>query len=360
MPKKKPTSLADALFPTEEQEDYNESILSIRPEQRRLHTDTYDFTVLTLIDQFLSGRIYVPPYQRRYIWTTGQASRLIESLIIQCPIPVIYLAQDKAEGLAVIDGNQRINALVKYFDNQFALSGLTAYPELDQSFHRDLDERIKRHIGHRTIRCIVILKETHPQVKFDVFERLNSGSVKLAPQELRHGLYFGSLIKRVEKIAKNKKFLSIIKIKGDKRMKAEELVVRFLAFSEMYASYEKPLGAFLNKFADKYKDSDEHTLDRMDKSFSQAVDVMNDMYGDKAFQIWNEGKRISSFNSALFDAEMHLANLIAIGLRASVKGAFKKTMDLVFNDEKFRNSISYATSDQSSVADRMRIIEGLS
>src|SRR6476620_1619484 len=91
-------ALADLLFPAvEEQQAFAEGILSIPPEQRKLHTETYDFTVDTMVEKIDDGSIFVPDFQRRYVWSEGQASRLIESLIIQCPIPVIYLNQEADE-----------------------------------------------------------------------------------------------------------------------------------------------------------------------------------------------------------------------------------------------------------------------
>lgn len=126
--------LADILFPeAKEQQDFADGILSIPPEQRKLHTETYDFTVDTIVEKLIDDSIFIPHFQRRYVWTEPQASRLIESLIIQCPIPVIYLNQENDESLSVIDGNQRLTSIRKYMENQFPLKGLTAYPELEQS-----------------------------------------------------------------------------------------------------------------------------------------------------------------------------------------------------------------------------------
>jgi hypothetical protein len=203
MAKSKETSLADKLFPITE-EPHGDSILSIPPEQRRLHTETYDYSIATIHD-YLSGskNMFIPEFQRRYVWTKVQASRLIESLIIQCPIPVIYLSQERDERLSVIDGNQRLQSIRKFINNEYELSGLTAYPELDGLRFDELDTRFQRHILNRTLRCIVIMKDTHPQVKFDVFERLNTGAVELSAQELRHGLYHGQFVKWVGITAKD-------------------------------------------------------------------------------------------------------------------------------------------------------------
>ena len=246
-------------------------MFSIPPEQRKLHTETYDFTVETIVEKLSDGSIFIPKFQRRYVWSEAQASRLIESLIIQCPIPVIYLNQELDEKLSVIDGNQRLTTMRKYFSNEFSLKGLTAYPELDGNRFFELDPRFQRHIQNRTLRCIVILKDTHPQVKFDVFERLNSGATKLTPQELRHGLYFGDLMSLATKAVKDSSFLSALEIKNDKRMKAEELVLRFWALSENHENYKKPLATFINDFSDQNRRITEKRKNRIVEKFHRYL-----------------------------------------------------------------------------------------
>lgn len=261
MPKTKDTSLADKLFPINE-EPYGDSILSIPPEQRRLHTETYDFSISTIHERLtLSKSIFIPEFQRRYVWTKAQASRLIESLIIQCPIPVIYLSQERDERLSVIDGNQRLQSIRKFLNNEFELTGLTAYPELDGLRFDELDPRFQRHIHNRTLRCITIMKDTHPQVKFDGFERLNTGAVELSAQELRHGLYHGRFVEWVGQTAKNQQWRGLVRAGNNKRMKAEEFLVRFLAFHTDLENYEKPLANFLNTFTELNREAPEGTLD---------------------------------------------------------------------------------------------------
>ena len=159
---KSSSSLADLLFPgTKDQQDFADGILSIPPEQRKLHTETYDFAVDTIVERIEAGTIFIPDFQRRYVWNDAQASRLVESLIIQCPVPVIYLNQEPDENLSVIDGNQRLTSIRRFIRNEFALKGLTAYPELEGNRYHELDPRFQRHIFNRTLRCIVILKDTH-------------------------------------------------------------------------------------------------------------------------------------------------------------------------------------------------------
>jgi len=109
--KTKSNSLADILFPEAmEQQDFADGVLSIPPEQRKLHTETYDFTVETMTEKLNNDSVFIPEYQRRYVWTEPQASRLIESLIIQCPIPVIYLNQEPDYTSSTIRALQRCSA----------------------------------------------------------------------------------------------------------------------------------------------------------------------------------------------------------------------------------------------------------
>ena len=355
--------LADILFPnTEGQDDFAESILNIPPEQRKLHTETYDFAVQTIFEKLKDNSIHIPEFQRRYVWSDSQASRLIESLIIQCPIPVVYLNQEKDERMSVIDGNQRLTSINRYLNNEFPLKGLTAYPELENNRFFELDGRFQRHILNRTLRCIVILKDTHPQVKFDVFERLNSGSVKLNPQELRHGLYYGAAIELATRIVKNTSFLDVLDIKIDKRMKAEELVMRFIALSSDLANYKKPLAGFINSFVDAHRSMSTEEQDRLELLFTETLNKAKELFGNLAFKIFSPTKVVESkFNSALYDAQM-----VAIAQLQAVKHKFSisqneaiKRLTTLFSEEPFVRSISVATSDEQQVRFRVQKITSI-
>ncbi|MGF6663311.1 putative nucleic acid-binding protein [Paraburkholderia atlantica] len=356
--------LADILFPeAREQQDFADGILSVPPEQRKLHTETYDFTVETIVEKLNDESIFIPHFQRRYVWTEPQASRLIESLIIQCPIPVIYLNQENDERLSVIDGNQRLTTIRRFVENQFALKGLTAYPELEGSRFFELDPRFQRHILNRTLRCIVILKDTHPQVKFDVFERLNTGATKLTPQELRHGLYFGDLMSLATAVAKESEFLSLLEIKNDKRMKAEELVLRFWALNSDFDKYRKPLASFINAFSEANRRLTPEQQGEFRKSFKETLEAVKSLLGDMTFRIFDRAFNVeSSFNSALYDALMvGVAQNLASGKLSLMptKKAQLLLASLIENDEQFRRAISIATSDESQVRYRVNAIRKL-
>lgn len=349
-------SLADKLFPIVEEQDEVE-LKNVPPEQRRLHTETADLTVSSLHQYVTSGKIEIPEFQRGYVWTRTQASRLIESLIIQCPIPVVYFSQSSDNKLIVIDGNQRLLTIKLFLNDAFELQGLTTYPELNGQSWTSLDPRFRDHINNRTIRCITILKDTHPQIKFDVFERLNTGSVKLNAQELRHGLNHGLLMARIDELVKRDNWKKVTGFRGDKRMKGAELILRYFAFRYDRSAYEKPLSSFLDQFSSSYRGISKATLDTWSGEFSVTLSRVSFAFGDLAFRIYDESLHaVGAFNSALYDAQM-----IAFAETKSSKildqtydaQALRKAAYQLFLDEKFFASIRQATSDEQAVKTRI-------
>lgn len=357
-PPKDQEALADLLFPIED--DFEEAILSIPPEKRVLRTEQYDFSVATLITMMDKHEIAIPEFQRRYVWSDRQASRLIESLIIQCPVPVIYLNQEKDETFSVIDGNQRLNSLKKFIDDTYALVGLTSYPELTGLTFSQLDKRFQRHINNRVLRCTVILKETHPQVKFDVFERLNSGAVALTRQELRHGLFYGTLLKTAASIAKEIKLEKHLGSRIDKRMKAEELVIRYWALSEGLGAYEKPLATFISNFAETNRNPDDAAIAELKRDILITHERALELFGPHTFTYAKAGK--FRFNAAVFDAQMVACSKLTqpkfLVLKAKANEVQEGYITLQENEE-FARSVTLATSDKASLQGRIHKVSTL-
>lgn len=353
-------ALADVLFPQEPEEELEEAILSIPPERRVLRTDQYDFSVSTLLAMLEKGEVKIPKFQRRYVWSDRQASRLVESLIIQCPIPVIYLNQERDETFSVIDGNQRLSSLDRFLKDEFALSGLTSYPELGGLKFSQLDKRFQRHISNRVLRCTAILKDTHPQVKFDVFERLNSGAVALTRQELRHGLYYGPLLKKASEIAGELQLEKHLGMRKDKRMKAEELVLRFWALSEGLGAYEKPLATFLSTFAEDNRSIEDGQLDALEQRIRAAHKRVLNIFGSHAFSFSRDGR--TKFNAAVFDAQMLACDRVSpsryealVGARGVVRTAYAE----LENDTAYAKSVTLATSDKAALQGRVQKVVAL-
>ena len=220
--------------------------LDLAAGERKLVTQPYDYSVDQLTSHVEKGKILLidVPYQREYVWDDAKASRLVESLLLNVPIPVCYFAENEDASWEVIDGLQRLHSIVRFLKNSFPLRGLSVLTELNGRTFADLPSRDQRRIESRTVRFVLITEESHPDIKFDVFERLNTGAVKLTPQELRNCIYRGAFNDGLREIVNDVSFRGALGRAKDPRMRDEEMVLRFLALYSDLPGYKPPLTQF--------------------------------------------------------------------------------------------------------------------
>jgi Protein of unknown function DUF262 len=159
------------------------------PTERRLITQPLDLSIQTLLEQWDNKLLILPEIQREYVWDNGKASRLIESLILNIPIPVLYFSETQEAKYEIIDGHQRVRSIVRYLSNEFVLSGVAVLREYKGLRFHQLPDREQRFLRMRTLRTIIISVESHPNMKFEIYERLNTGAILLNAQELRNSVY---------------------------------------------------------------------------------------------------------------------------------------------------------------------------
>lgn len=202
------------------------------------------------------------------------------------------------------------------------------------------------------------MKDTHPQIKFDVFERLNTGSVKLNPQELRHGLYQGDMTKIIEKLSMDKlwkEFTSSIK---DKRMKSEELILRFLALEEHITAYKEPMVTFLNDYLENNKTLSDEKSVRLQNKFNTVFGKVHLLFGHATFRIVTNDLKIKNFNAALMDAEMlsiSVLNPTNEQINNCDRDKLIRELAKLIEEEKFNSYITAATTFSRAVRGRVEI-----
>jgi len=149
-----------------------------------------------------------PEFQRRHRWDNTKKSKLIESFIMNVPIPPIFLYEDRFSHYEVMDGLQRMTAIYEFYIDRFSLEGLEEWPELNGRHYSSLPEQIKRGIDRRYLSSVILLQETAKneteatRLKQLVFERINSGGIKLEPQEARNAIFNGPLNKLCIRLAR--------------------------------------------------------------------------------------------------------------------------------------------------------------
>lgn len=182
---------------------------------RKVVTQPYDLAIDAIVSQVKSGILFLrplserPKFQRQYVWSDNLASRLVESVLLNVPIPPCYLSENDEAELDVIDGQQRIYSLYRFMDNQFSLRGLEALTEFNEKRFFELPSKEQRKLRTHTLRCVVITNESHPEIKFDVFERLNTSTMPLNAQELRNCVSRGALNNLLAELSFDQRWLSI-------------------------------------------------------------------------------------------------------------------------------------------------------
>ncbi|MEW8394484.1 MAG: DUF262 domain-containing protein [Candidatus Thiodiazotropha sp.] len=314
---------------------------------RKVVAQPYDLAVESLVDQIRNDTIFLKPiserpsFQRRYVWTNTLASRLIESILLNVPIPPCYLSQNEDFELDVIDGQQRLFSIFRFLDNQFPLTSLEVLVELNGLRFHQIQNMLQRKIKTHTLRCVLITNESHPEIKFDVFERLNTNTVPLNAQELRNCIYRGPLNSMLKDAVNNKSWLEILgKKQPDKRMRDEELVLRFIAFQVAgLDSYRTPLKHWLNNVAKAGMRYSESEIIELHNIWDTAIE--NSLVWFEPSECFRRlGSR--SINRALFDLVAFSASIVTTDAASNVRNEFRLRYSKLLEDEEFQDLISRA------------------
>lgn len=334
--------------------------------ERRLVTQPYDMSVSTVVAQIESGDIILEPeYQRNYRWPPIKASRFIESLLLNVPIPTVFLAEEEDITYSVIDGQQRLSSIRNFIKREgtteeLVLEGLQIRSDLNGKKFSDLNKEDTGRLIKQYIRCVVILNDSDPQIKFDVFERLNSGSTHLSEQEIRNCTYRGSFNNLIKKLAENKKFLEMLKLpeKNLKNMTDAENILRFFSYREALNEYEGSVKEFLNQFMAKNRNLSETTAEVFEDIFNQTVDVIHLIFGKDGFSRYlSDNSWHCVFNRAVYDAEMVAFSQFKFDLHNIDIENIKNDILLLMDNPGFIKTIASSTNASAKVKLRIRMME---
>jgi hypothetical protein len=347
-----------------EEEDEEISI-----EERNISTDPGDPEIESLYGKYKRGKLELQSYfQRFFVWDHKRASLLIESALLGIPLPIIYLSEEKDGKEVVIDGQQRLTSFFSFIDGHypngqpFRLTFLKAFPELKGKSYKELSESLQDKIRYCHIRTITFKKDSSPELKFEIFERLNSGAEKLNAQELRNCIYRGTYNDLLKNLAASKDFISIVPEDPKNRMKNIEHVLRFSAFfHSSYLNYSPPMPRFLNKEMEKYRKINENDANELINAFKNAVSINKSLFGSNAFKRFYSGNiknhngnwEPKQFNASLFDVMMYTFAMEDKNVVLQNADVIRESLiNLMINDNEFIDSIELATSNRQRVLTR--------
>ncbi len=211
-----------------------------------------EYPTEVVVQKYLKGRssdqneIYVPDYQRDLVWPERNQSRFVESLLIGLPVPFLFVADvsgdedpERAGRLEIVDGVQRIRTLARFMTGELTLGNLDRLTRLNGFTYFDLHPSRQRRFGRATLRLIELTETVTEDVRREMFDRINSGSVGLEAVEIRRGMEPGPFLELTSEIAADELLHTLAPVSEamKRRFEYEELVTRFFAFMDRYADY---------------------------------------------------------------------------------------------------------------------------
>jgi hypothetical protein len=260
-----------------------EAEAQIRALKHDVDYQTKEFTVEVLVQKFVTGKeedeneIFVPAYQRAFVWSLDRQSKFIESVILELPIPYIFVATLEREiaddeGRAeIVDGSQRVRTLAAFLSDQLRLQGLEKLHKLNGFFFSDLELSRQRKIKRQGIRVIELSDKANEEIRKDIFERINTGSDELRDMEKRKGIYTGPFYEFIRTCAASDDFREVCPISHVKqrREEAEELVLRYFAYCDSYLEFKHDVRKFLDSYLRRHQQ--EYPKERMAGEFGRMV-----------------------------------------------------------------------------------------
>lgn len=267
--------------------------MSDSPEEKMLSLYPIDYPFETLVSRINANPPKLkldPEFQRKYKWDKDgwvRSSRFIESCLMRIPLPSCYFAEDEESKHLVIDGLQRLTTINRFFNDEFALEGLTIFKELEGKKFSELGS-FQTELETTTIRCIILRKDNPKSLIREIFSRLNQGAVELTDQEIRHAIYPGSLDSLLSELAQVPdiaRFGLAESTEAKSGLEPEEQVLRYFAFSDdkTLDGFESNLKSFLDNYMEAKSALTDEEVDEHRNRFNTALSLCNEVFGDDVF-----------------------------------------------------------------------------
>ncbi len=320
-----------------------------------------------MIDRLENGEIELQPdFQRAAdIWDNVQKSRLIESILLGLPLPAFYFSEDpKTHNLSIIDGLQRICAIKDFVldkEKPLKLVGLQFLTKFEGKTYDELERPEIRRIQSLKITMNTLRGTTPINVKYVIFQRVNTAGVPLTPQEMRHALNQGQATKFIKELAELESFkkATCYSVKT-KRMQDRDFANRFVAFYIGYKDYTGELDVFMNDKMGELNKMTPERLNNIRSAFDKSMKTCYDIFGNDAFRKrYNMEDQRKPISKAVFDTmSVNIAWLNDEDREKLVhcKNEFKEQFHTLFNDKAFNEAVSVATAQKNKVTKRFTML----
>ena len=354
------------------EEEIEQDIDLNQNEKRKLYVDKVDKSTSDLFRMIIEGELNLqPPYQREFVWDQKTMSKFIESLLLSIPIPTIFLAENDDDTFEVIDGQQRLTTIVAFMksklsDNEIEklpeklkrlniliLNGLETLKQFNKKSYEDLIE-MQRKFNNVSLPVVIVKKDSTEDIKYDIFSRINSGSIKLNNQELLNVMYRGILINslnnssQTEKVDKVFGYRPVLK----KRFGYNEILLRakvMEAFIDKdnwklkeievknkdnlnkdFRTYNGRLNIAILEYLKEYR-FDQEEATKLENFIEDSVNKVDEVFGDEAFIRINKTKS-TSINKNIAELQLVVLSKLRYDVVIKNKELIKQTFEDFLKD----------------------------
>lgn len=316
-------------------------------------------TVYELVDRkWDRGLIEMPQFQRKYVWKPEQQSLFIESVLLNFPLPPLYINKDTKGKYIVVDGRQRITTLRRFIKNEFRLDGLKAFPKLNGKNFNDLIElnpEYQSKIEDKKLLVYLIQPTVPIEMVYDIFNRINTGGTQLARQEIRNCIFLGRATEFLLKLSQKNIFKKAIDWGiSENRAKDQETILRFLAFRifDYKIHYKNSMNDFVEN-AMKFLNgsaTDENIIE-LENEFDKAMKFTYDFFDKKNFRIPTQNTR-GRINIAVFETVAGFFASKSESFLKNNKAQIKANFSLLLKNEQYFDAVRFSTGDKRRVNTR--------
>lgn len=315
-------------------------------------------SIYQLMRKIKDGNIDTSPeYQRNFVWKKENMSRFIESILLDFPIPPLYLNQLVSGKYVIIDGRQRTTTLHRFLNNEFALKGLTALKDLEGKFFNTLDSAYQAKLEDKNLLLYIVKPSVPIEVVYELFDRINTGGMPLNRQEVRNCILKGQATRLLTELAESELFKAAVDNGvAPTRMKDQEMILRFLA-SQIFdytTEYPSNLSDWVENAMRKINKMNENEIAILKQKFTKAMQRSFEFFGNRNFRYPQERKR-GFVNTPMLETIAYFFAITDDNFLDTHKAKILENYEILLKNEEYYKAIRFSTGGKNAFITRFNL-----